>query len=125
MQFQVVFCAPFVADIVAGKFIHNDAHPTDFLALMTMIREAEGGEVLVREIGVGFNPAISQETPLSDVNAYERQYGMHLSLGKKHGIFGKKLPKIEVQKYHIDVFLEVERLEFGDERFGGLGKAAQ
>jgi hypothetical protein len=117
MQFQVVFCEPFTADIVAGKFIHDDTHPADFLSLMAMIREAEGGEVLVREIGVGFNPAISQDNPLSDVNAYERQLGMHLSLGKKHGVFAKKFPKTEVQKYHIDVFLEVERLEFGGERF--------
>jgi aminopeptidase len=120
MQFKVIFCEPFTADIVAGKFIHDDTHPADFLSLMSMIREAEEGEVLVREIGVGFNPAISRETPLSDVNAYERQLGMHLSLGKKHGIFAKKFPKTEVQKYHIDVFLEVGRLEFGGEVFGGL-----
>ncbi len=120
MQFQVVFCEPFTAEIIDGKFLHDDTHPEDFLTLMAMIREAEGGEVLVREIGVGFNPAISRYTPLSDVNAYERQLGMHLSLGKKHGIFAKKFQKDVVQKYHIDVFLEVERLEFGGEVFSGL-----
>ena len=115
MQFQVIFCAPFTARIEAGKFIHDDTHPKDFLAIMEMIRDAEGGEVMVREIGVGFNPAISRHTPLSDVNAYERQLGMHLSLGKKHGIFMKKLPKTELQKYHIDVFLEIESLVIGTE----------
>lgn len=79
---------------------------------MNMIREQENGEVMVRELGIGFNPEISPERPISDVNSFERQLGVHLSLGKKHGIFGKKLPKTDLQKYHIDVFLDSKALDF-------------
>jgi len=83
---------------------------------MDMIRAHENGEVLVRELGIGFNAEISGTAPMSDVNAFERQLGTHLSLGKKHGIFGKKLPKTELQKYHIDVFLDTEYLDFSGKK---------
>ena len=63
---------------------------------------------MVRELGMGLNTAITTTTPLSDINFYERKIGIHLSLGKKHGIYGKKLPKTEVQRFHIDVFVAVE-----------------
>lgn len=79
---------------------------------MNMIREHENGEVMIRELGIGMNPEISIDKPMSDVNAFERILGVHLSLGKKHGIFGKKLPKTDIQKYHIDVFLDTEHLDF-------------
>ena len=62
---------------------------------------------MVRELGLGLNTAITTKTPLSDINFYERKIGVHLSLGKKHGIFGKKLPKTMTQRYHIDVFLHL------------------
>ncbi len=70
---------------------------------------------LIREFGIGFNPNIGPEAPLSDVNAFERQLGVHLSIGKKHGIFGKKLPKDELQKYHIDIFLSVSNIQIGEQ----------
>lgn len=112
MNFQVVFCEPFEVRVEKGRIIHDDAHPTGFLALMDMIRESENGEVMIRELGIGMNPEITIEKPMSDVNAFERILGIHLSLGKKHGIFGKKLPKTDVQKYHIDVFLNTDYLDF-------------
>ena len=63
---------------------------------------------MVRELGFGLNPAISTSTPLADINFHERKLGVHLSLGKKHGIYGKKLPKTEIQRFHIDVFVALE-----------------
>jgi len=79
-----------------------------------MIRDNENGEVLVRELGLGLNPAPSTETPLSDINFHERKIGIHLSIGKKHGLYGKKLPKTEVQRFHIDIFLALESMYVGD-----------
>lgn len=37
-----------------------------------------------------------------------------MSLGKKHGIYGKKLPKTEVQRFHIDVFIAISEMYVGD-----------
>jgi aminopeptidase len=115
-NFQVVFSEPFEVRVEKGRILHDDRHPKDFISLMNMIRESEDGEVMVRELGIGLNPEISINSPLSDVNAYERALGVHLSLGKKHGIFGKKLSKKDIQKYHIDVFLNTEYLDFSGKK---------
>lgn len=64
----------------------------------------------VRELGFGLNPGPSTETPLRDINYHERKVGVHLSLGKKHGIYGKKLPKTELQRFHIDVFISLGKV---------------
>ncbi len=116
MNFQVVFCEPFEVQVEKGRILHNDTHPEGFITLMNMIRASENGEVMIRELGIGMNPEITIKKPMSDVNAYERALGVHLSLGKKHGIFGKKLPKKDIQKYHIDVFLNTEYLDFSGKR---------
>jgi aminopeptidase len=71
---------------------------------------------MVRELGFGLNNAISNTTPLSDINFHERKTGIHLSLGKKHGIYGKKLPKTEVQRFHIDVFIALRAVYVDDKR---------
>lgn len=60
---------------------------------MDRIRNEENGEALVREYGIGYNPAIDMNHRLSDVNGHERHLGVHLSIGKKHGIYTKKFPK--------------------------------
>ncbi|MFZ2256259.1 MAG: hypothetical protein WAW59_00095 [Patescibacteria group bacterium] len=70
--------------------------------------------MLVRELGFGLNPAPSTTTPLRDINYHERKVGVHLSLGKKHGIYGKKLPKTEVQRFHIDVFIALDAVYIGE-----------
>ncbi len=74
---------------------------------------------MVRELGFGLNPAITTTTPLADINFHERKIGVHLSLGKKHGIYGKKLPKTEVQRFHIDVFVSLESVWIGDTQVYG------
>ena len=77
---------------------------------------------MVRELGLGLNDAISNSTPLSDINFHERKTGIHLSLGKKHGIYGKKLPKTEVQRFHIDVFVALEAVYVDEKRVFEGGK---
>lgn len=79
-----------------------------------MIYENENHEVLVRELGLGLNPAISTEHHLSDINFHERKVGIHLSIGKKHGLYGKKLPKTEVQRFHIDIFIALKEMYIGE-----------
>ena len=106
-DFSVDHCAPFELIIEKGRVLASQDFPAPFAKLYNWIVEYEG-EVMVRELGMGLNTAITTTTPLSDINFYERKIGVHLSLGKKHGIYGKKLPKTEIQRFHIDVFIATE-----------------
>ncbi|NDK19295.1 hypothetical protein GW819_00460 [Candidatus Gracilibacteria bacterium] len=113
-DFGIRICEPFELTIENGRVLPSDHFPAEFQRLYNMIRDNENGEVLVRELGLGLNPAPSTETPLSDINFHERKIGIHLSIGKKHGLYGKKLPKTEVQRFHIDIFLALESMYVGD-----------
>lgn len=117
MDFQMIVGETFTVQVRDGRIVRDVSHPESFNALMDKI-EASEGEIWVREIGIGLNHAISRSKPLSDVNYFERQYGIHLSLGKKHGIYGKKLPKEELQRFHIDVFLDVKNIRIGEFELG-------
>lgn len=59
---------------------------------------------------------MSTTSPLSDINFHERKVGVHLSLGKKHGIYGKKLPKNEMQRFHVDVFVALDSVIIGEKK---------
>ncbi|MEK7452012.1 MAG: hypothetical protein AAB664_01625, partial [Patescibacteria group bacterium] len=61
--------------------------PQDFKDILDRIREDE--DVLVREFGLGLNRAMGKDKIVYDITAFERQYGMHLSLGAKHAIYAK------------------------------------
>jgi hypothetical protein len=69
---------------------------------------------MMRELGFWLNPAITNKTPLNDVNAFERKAGFHISMGKKHWIFRKKLHRKVNQRFHIDVFPDVKEIFFDD-----------
>lgn len=47
--------------------------------------------------------------PVSDVTAFERQEGLHLSLGKKHTVF-KKPGISSKERFHIDMFVDVQQI---------------
>ncbi|MDD2693920.1 MAG: hypothetical protein PHY14_03225 [Candidatus Gracilibacteria bacterium] len=113
-DFNIRICDPFEMVVENGRVLPSLDFPPEFQKLYNMIRDNENGEVLVRELGLGLNPAPTTETPLSDINFHERKIGIHLSIGKKHGLYGKKLPKTEVQRFHIDIFIALESMYVGD-----------
>ncbi len=115
-DFSVNYCIPFELVIAQWRALPSSDFPPAFAKLYNWIIEFEW-EVMVRELGFWLNPAITTSTPLSDINFYERKIGVHLSLGKKHGIYGKKLPKTETQRFHIDVFLALDSVIIGDKKF--------
>lgn len=114
-DFSVEHCDPFELTIEHWRVLPSSGFPEAFQKLYDWIIEFEG-EVMVRELGMGINPVLTTSTPLSDINFYERKTGVHLSLGKKHGIYGKKLPKNEMQRFHIDVFIALESVSIGEQR---------
>lgn len=120
-DFSIAIVEPFRIEIRDGRVFPSPDFPSAFRKLYDWVVQYEW-EVLVRELGFGLNPALSTTTPLSDINFHERKVGVHLSLGKKHGIYGKKLPKTEVQRFHIDVFVALESVFIGEEKIFEKGK---
>ena len=108
-DFIVRFHEPFLATVVAGILEPGSDAPEEFKKLIDLIRADE--RVLVRELGVGLNRAISREKPVNDITAFERVLGLHLSLGEKHGVYKKPGLIPTKTRYHIDVFPAFERLE--------------
>lgn len=113
-DFSIEICEPFELIIENGRVLPSTHFPAGFAKLYNWVVQYEW-EVMVRELGFGLNTAISTATPLVDINFHERKIWVHLSLGKKHGIFGKKLPKTEVQRFHIDVFIALDQVIIWEE----------
>ena len=82
-DFSIIITEPFFLDIEEGRVLPSPHFPPAFQKIYNWIVQYEG-EVMVRELGFGLNPAISTSTPLADINFHERKLGVHLSLGKKH-----------------------------------------
>ncbi len=88
---------------------HNG--PKEFEEIMTLLKtENDNQQVPIREMGFGLNKFISKSHPLGYVGSHERQNGYHVSLGLKHGVFRKKVPKTINQRFHIDMFIDVEKI---------------
>lgn len=103
----------------------RDATP-EFLRVLDAVR-ADEGEVWVRELGFGLNPAFAPDRIVSDIGTLERMRGVHLSLGAKHTVYKKPVPGLSDQgrrgdgpgpgrygRHHVDVFLAVERVLLDD-----------
>lgn len=103
---------PFIARIEQGVVVSHEG-PASFQEVLDQISAEE--KILVREFGVGLNPAMDRERFLQDITAFERQRGLHLSLGEKHGIYKKPGFNPKKTLYHIDVFVDVERIEIDGE----------
>ncbi|RNF06944.1 hypothetical protein TraAM80_03774 [Trypanosoma rangeli] len=103
--------------------------PAELVELIGLVRQAEGA-CYVRELGIGLSPHVGRSRVVSDVTAFERQFGVHISLGQRHPLFVKQPGKLNADgsmavrvegpvlkrkagKYHIDVFLDAARLEMG------------
>ncbi len=108
-DFMVRFHEPFLCLVKDGILEAGEDAPEEFKSIVELIRAEE--RVLVRELGVGLNRAISRETPVNDITAFERVLGLHMSLGEKHGVYKKPGLTPSKTRYHVDVFPAFERLE--------------
>lgn len=114
-DFQVRFCEPFKIKVKESILICIDKNtPKEFLDIFEKIKNSEWN-VMMRELWFWLNPAISMQNTLSDVNAFERMAWFHISIGKKHNIYRKKLHKDIIQRFHIDIFPQVSQIYCDDE----------
>ncbi len=103
----VKFYEPFKIRIEKGVLVSHEG-PPEFQAVMDQISTSEA--VLVREFGLGLNAAMGKHRPLSDITAFERQKGLHFSLGEKHPIYKKPGMNSKKTHFHIDVFVDAQRI---------------
>lgn len=104
-DFSVAFVEPFALRVEAGRVRDAPGAPPAFARILATIAAVER-EVWVRELGFGLNRALGPARRLSDVSAYERMCGVHLSLGARHAVFPK--PGFPRRKggFHVDVFVD-------------------
>lgn len=108
-KLQMEFCEPFKVKI-KNSYLTCEKCPENFRKILDKIEEAEWWKVIMRELWFWLNTGISKEKPLSDVNAFERVAGFHISLWMKHNIYRNKFHKSLTQKYHIDVFPDIKKI---------------
>ena len=91
----------------------ENSTPAFDLILSNIRRDEE--VVWVRELGFGLNRALTKSRFLGDTGSYERMCGVHVSLGRKHGMYGKPGFKRRDGLYHVDVFIDTETVKLGEE----------
>lgn len=106
---------PFPLRLARGRVTAAPGAPADFLAILDTIAAAED-EVWVRELGFGLNPALTEARRLTDVSAYERMTGVHLSLGAKHAVYPKPGFNKRHTRFHVDVFCAAPTVWIDDAR---------
>jgi hypothetical protein len=105
---------PITLVVESGQVVATEDSTPEFDAVLANIR-ADEQVVWLREIGFGLNRAFTKDRSVSDIGSYERMCGVHLSLGAKHGVYGKPNFKRGDGKYHIDVFAVTERVMLDDQ----------
>jgi aminopeptidase len=105
---------PITLVITNGQVTDTVDSTPEFDKVLANIR-ADEEVVWVRELGFGMNRAFSKDRTVSDIGTFERMCGVHLSLGAKHGIYGKPNFKRGDGKYHVDVFAVTESVMLDDE----------
>lgn len=110
---------PFRIRVEGGVLVAHEGPPS-FKEVLDQIAGEE--KILVREFGLGLNPAMGKRAVLSDITAFERQKGLHFSLGEKHGVYKKPGLNPKKTHYHIDVFVDAERIEFDGEPVYAAGE---
>src|SRR5450830_514572 len=106
---------PITLVISKGRVVDVIDSTPDFDQVLANIR-ADEGEVWLRELGFGMNPAFSRDRMVNDIGTYERMCGIHLSLGAKHGVYTKPQLKRKDARYHIDIFAVTEGVYLDDQR---------
>jgi hypothetical protein len=99
--------APFKITVREGILVEDEG-PDEFKEIMNAVREQE--KLMVREFGVGLNKAFGKDRLFDDITAFERQHGLHFSLGEKHGIYKKPGLNPKHTRYHIDIFIDIEHI---------------
>lgn len=113
-DFSVTFVEPaFALHIEAGRVVGATGAPAAFHTILAEIAAVEG-QVWVRELGFGLNPAFSRSRRVHDVSAYERTCGVHLSLGAKHPVYPKAGFSKRHTRFHVDVFCETDAVTIDD-----------
>jgi leucyl aminopeptidase (aminopeptidase T) len=105
---------PAILIIEKGQVVGTENTTPAFDKVLNLIREGEGA-IWVRELGFGLNRALSKTRTLSDTGTYERMCGVHLSLGRKHGMYAKPDFKRGAGKFHVDVFVDTTSVKLDDE----------
>ena len=105
---------PITIIIENGILIEAQNSTPAFDEMLALIREGEG-EVWVRELGFGLNRGLNKIKIISDIGSFERMCGVHLSLGRKHGMYAKPGFKRGDGKFHIDIFLDTSSVTLDDE----------
>jgi len=106
---------PITLIVKQGQVVGCENSIPAFDLILSNIRRDEGGVVWIRELGLGLNRAFSKTRTVADTGTYERMCGVHISLGAKHGIYGKPGFKRRDGIYHVDVFADTQRFILGDE----------
>lgn len=105
---------PITLIVENGQVVATEDSTPQFDTVLANIRVDEQ-VVWLREIGFGLNRAFTKDRAVSDIGSYERMCGVHLSLGAKHGVYGKPNFKRGDGKYHIDVFAVTERVTLDEQ----------
>ena len=113
------FYEPFRVVVTDGILTAPDG-PADFQRILDIIKADD--QVMVREFGLGLNPAVGKHRMINDITAYERQLGLHLSLGEKHAMYPKPGLGRKNGRYHVDVFIDVDRITVDGEPIFEAGK---
>jgi leucyl aminopeptidase (aminopeptidase T) len=114
MDFRTRIVPPFQIRVEQGLVVEAEASaPEEFHEILAMVKANE--QPCLRELGLGLNKAFSKERPVSDITTFERQVGVHVSLGEKHTIYKKEGLRAKDTKYHIDLFIDVNEVWFDDE----------
>ncbi|MES2534328.1 MAG: hypothetical protein V4632_00505 [Pseudomonadota bacterium] len=106
---------PITLVVTRGRVTDVIDSTAEFDQVLANIR-ADEGEVWVRELGFGMNRAFTRDRTVNDIGTYERMCGIHLSLGAKHGIYGKPNFKRGDGRHHVDIFAVTEAVYLDDER---------
>lgn len=102
-DFSISMHEPFRLDIEHGLVVgYGDNTPQGFIDIWNLVKQYE--QPLIREVGFGLNRAITKERYLGDITAFERIYGLHISLGEKHSVYKKPGIKTNKSKFHVDLF---------------------
>lgn len=104
---------PFKAMVKNGVLELAEGAPQELVNILNEVRLQE--PTIIREVGFGLNRAMGKNRIVNDVTTFERQYGLHLSIGLKHSVYKKPGIAPKHTRYHIDVFVDVKRILLDDE----------